>query len=433
LLKSVPSSNQQWCGRKKPVQRQQAGVFKQKASSLQRRNRYESGRRKRRFLGPPCTQQRRQEAASPDLTWRAEPIPRRSKTLKTVVGLFDDFTQAQRAVQDLENSGFSHSDISLIANNASGQYDRYANTVSRDVADATASGAGTGAVAGAVVGGGLGLLAGLGLLVIPGFGPVVAAGWLLSTLTGAGIGAATGGLLGALVGAGVPHEEARIYDEGVRRGGTLIAVKASDDMAAKAADILNRFGAVDIDERAESYRQPYDISAPTATSPATDWSQPASNTMSNNTMSNTTPGFAPAQPFDTQHTPRNADSGDYESDFRSNYNRTYANSGMTYEQFAPAYRYGYGLYNDARYRGKDWNSVQYDVQRDWESRQPGTWNQFSMAIRYAWDKATGAERGGIKTGGQALDGSPDTRGITEKVADAVTGDRIDDKTGKPVG
>ena len=137
--------------------------------------------------------------------------------------------------------------------------------------------------------------------------------------------------------------------------------------------------------------------------------------------------------LDTQHTPRNADFASYESDFRSNYNRTYANSGMTYEQYAPAYQYGYGLYNDPRYRGKDWNSVQADVQRDWESRQPGTWDKFSNAIRYAWDRSTGAERGGIKTGGQALDGSQDTRGITEKVADAVTGDRIDDKTGKPVG
>ena len=41
-------------------------------------------------------------------------------------------------------------------------------------------------------------------------------------------------------------------------------------------------------------------------------------------------------------------------------------------------------------------------------------------------------RDGIQTGGHAADGTPDTRGISEKVADAVTGDRIDDKTGKPV-
>jgi len=347
---------------------------------------------------------------------------------KTVVGLFDDFNQAQRAVQDLEQLGIARNDISLVANNSGGQYDQYTDTarVYDNTTNAVSADAGIGAVTGAVLGGGLGVLAGLGMLAIPGFGPVIAAGWLVATLTGVGIGAAAGGLLGALVGAGVPHEEAQLYNEGVRRGGTLIAVKTADDMADRAADVLNRFGAVDIDERAESYRQPYDLSEPTPTAPS--WNNPA-----NGGTPNMPPGFVPFEPTDMEHTPRNADFGDYESDFRSNYNRTYASSGLTYDQFAPAYQYGYGLNNDARYRGKDWNSVQADVQREWESRQPGTWDRFSNAIRYAWDKSTGAERGGIKTGGHALDGSPDTRGITEKMADAMTGDRIDDKTGKPVG
>lgn len=375
---------------------------------------------------------------------------------KTVVGLFDDFTQAQRAVQALEGSGIPRNDISLVANNAEGKYDHYANTaLENDVTDSATTGAGTGATAGAVVGGGLGLLAGLGLMAIPGFGPIVAAGWIVSTITGAGIGAAAGGVLGALVGAGVPHEEATLYNEGVRRGGTLIAVKTADDMAGSTADTLSQFGAVNIDERADSYRQPYDLSTPPAnpgfntntftpnstptqtapsmpatTSLASDPFQPASTSA----IPPQAPGFAPFEAIDSTHQRRDSlDDFDYESDFRSNYNRTYANSGMTYDQFAPAYQYGYGLNNDARFRGKDWNSAQYDIQRDWESRQPGTWDRFSNAIRYAWDKATGAERGGIRTGGHALDGSPDTRGLTEKMADAVTGDRIDDKTGKPVG
>jgi hypothetical protein len=39
---------------------------------------------------------------------------------------------------------------------------------------------------------------------------------------------------------------------------------------------------------------------------------------------------------------------------------------------------------------------------------------------------------GVQTGGRAADGTPDTRGVMEKTADAVTGDRIDDKTGKHV-
>ncbi len=48
------------------------------------------------------------------------------------------------------------------------------------------------------------------------------------------------------------------------------------------------------------------------------------------------------------------------------------------------------------------------------------------------DALPGNKIPGIQTGGHAIDGTPDSRGITEKVADAVTGDRIDDKTGKPV-
>ncbi len=39
---------------------------------------------------------------------------------------------------------------------------------------------------------------------------------------------------------------------------------------------------------------------------------------------------------------------------------------------------------------------------------------------------------GVQTGGHAIDGTPDTRGIMEKTADAVTGDHLDDKTGKVV-
>jgi hypothetical protein len=65
------------------------------------------------------------------------------------------------------------------------------------------------------VGGAVGLLAGLGLLAIPGIGPVVAAGWLVSTAAGAAAGGATGGLIGALTQAGVSEEDAHVYAEGV--------------------------------------------------------------------------------------------------------------------------------------------------------------------------------------------------------------------------
>src|SRR3954452_21266988 len=83
----------------------------------------------------------------------------------------------------------------------SGRVDR-----DRDGVDDRAEAAGTGAGVGTAIGGAAGLLAGLGILAIPGLGPVVAAGWLASTVAGMAVGAATGGLIGALTQLGVPEE-----------------------------------------------------------------------------------------------------------------------------------------------------------------------------------------------------------------------------------
>ncbi|GJE62646.1 hypothetical protein MPOCJGCO_4779 [Methylobacterium trifolii] len=105
-----------------------------------------------------------------------------------------------------------------------------------------------------MLGGGAGLLAGLGLLAIPGVGPVVAAGWLVATVTGAGVGAAAGGLIGGLTGAGLSEHEAERYAEGVRRGGTLVTVRAGEDLADRVMTILDRSGSIDLDERAQGWR-----------------------------------------------------------------------------------------------------------------------------------------------------------------------------------
>ena len=90
---------------------------------------------------------------------------------RTIARLFDSYADASAAVRDLEAAGFSPDDVSLIAN-------RDAATADRTEEGGTTSGAGTGATLGGLVGGGAGLLAGIGALAIPGFGPVVAVGWL---------------------------------------------------------------------------------------------------------------------------------------------------------------------------------------------------------------------------------------------------------------
>jgi len=171
---------------------------------------------------------------------------------KTIVGLFDTFDQAQRVVDDLTSAGVDRSNISLVHRNRD---DATAiNTGDTTTADAV----GAGAIGGGVLGGTLGLLVGIGALVIPGIGPVIAAGPLAAALgsaaVGAGIGAAAGGLIGALVGAGVPEEEAHVYAEGVRRGGTLVTVNADDMMADRVYSIMRGAGAADINTKAAGWR-----------------------------------------------------------------------------------------------------------------------------------------------------------------------------------
>ncbi|SFU45205.1 hypothetical protein SAMN05192541_10212 [Bradyrhizobium arachidis] len=98
------------------------------------------------------------------------------------------------------------------------------------------------------------LLAGLGLLAIPGLGPVVAAGWLASTAAGAAAGAATGGIVGALTQAGVSREDASRYAEGVRRGGTLVSAKVSDIDRARLDALLHE-RSVNLQERSSAWQK----------------------------------------------------------------------------------------------------------------------------------------------------------------------------------
>jgi hypothetical protein len=175
-------------------------------------------------------------------------------TMRTITKLYDTYDDAAQTVRDLEAAKIPHDSISMMANNAD---NRYAPVDSKKTE--AGSGAGTGASIGTVLGGGAGLLAGLGVLAIPGVGPVVAAGWLVSTLVGAaagaGIGAASGGIIGAMTEAGVSKEHAHVYAEGVRRGGTLVTARADENQAAVVEGIMRQHHPVDPDARGLAYRR----------------------------------------------------------------------------------------------------------------------------------------------------------------------------------
>lgn len=285
---------------------------------------------------------------------------------KTIVGYFDQYTQAQEAVRSLVDTGFSRGDISLVASDPTGEYAKAGEVTSTDpnATSYTAAGAGTGAVLGGIGG----LLVGIGALALPGIGPVIAAGPLAATLLGVGVGAAAGGLIGVLMDVGIPEDEAHYYAEGLRRGGAVVTASTQDEMMVeRATNIFERHGAVDIDRRADEWRQSgwtgYDlnVSSQAATKPLIQDKQSAY--------------FGR---FD-----------DYETDFRNNFTTMYGTRGYTYDRYEPAYRYGYTLANDQRYMNKDWAAIEAEARRDWEKNNQGAWEDFKDSIRYAWDRVRG--------------------------------------------
>jgi len=163
-------------------------------------------------------------------------------TSHTVAAVFQGEDETVAALNDLKAAGFTSEQVSVVAKDK-GQMANVADRTDMTTPEATAGGA----VAGGVLGGVAGFLVGISALVIPGIGPIVGGGILLSTLAGAGIGAAAGGLVGALVEQGVPEEHARTYERHVGEGRTLVTVGAgTTQQASEAERILHAHGGADV-------------------------------------------------------------------------------------------------------------------------------------------------------------------------------------------
>lgn len=150
---------------------------------------------------------------------------------KVVVGVFHDRDRAESALEDLKNQGFER-EISLVAR------DEEKDGTTTEDQDLT-----EGAFTGGALGGIAGLLVGAGALLIPGVGPIIAAGPIAATLTGV----VTGGIAGSLVDYGIPEERGEYYEEQIRQGGILITLRAGDDRIDDAASIMRNHGAEDVE------------------------------------------------------------------------------------------------------------------------------------------------------------------------------------------
>jgi uncharacterized membrane protein len=169
--------------------------------------------------------------------------------MKAVSGLFNDFATGQRVVDDLVQAGFSRDSISMVANDANGEYAKTLKTENHDVKGG--EGASFGAVTGALIG--------LGAMLIPGIGPIIGGGALVAGLVGAGVGAAagavTGGITASLVKLGVDEDHAHYYAEGVRRGGVLVVAHIAENQILQAQAIIQRHQPIDVTTRAEAWRE----------------------------------------------------------------------------------------------------------------------------------------------------------------------------------
>jgi hypothetical protein len=159
-----------------------------------------------------------------------------------VFGIYHTPNDAERAIDHLMAVGFTDSDISLLVPD-----DEWSRSIAHEKHTKAPEGASTGGAAGGVIGGTLGLLAGIGVLAIPGVGPLIAAGPIMAALAGLGVGSAFGGIVGALVGLGIPEYEAKRLVGRVQDGDILISVHCDSSAEIAAAnDALQATGAQDI-------------------------------------------------------------------------------------------------------------------------------------------------------------------------------------------
>ena len=164
---------------------------------------------------------------------------------QTLVAVFDDRLEAERAVSDLEAAGFRDDEIGFALR---GSDVGRGGMITDEIGTKDASGALSGAVTGGMVGGLLGAAA---ALLVPGVGPVVAGGILASFFGGAIAGTAVGGILGAMTGLGVSEDEARYYERQFQSGKAIVAVRTVA-RAAEAGEILQRHGGYNLQNRRQS-------------------------------------------------------------------------------------------------------------------------------------------------------------------------------------
>jgi hypothetical protein len=166
-----------------------------------------------------------------------------------VFGIYSTRSGVENAAQALVDAGFPAANISVLLPESLGG----AKEMGTQKATKAPEGAAAGATTGGVIGGTLGVLAGIGLLAIPGLGPFIAAGPIMAGLAGLGVGGAVGGFTGALIGMGIPEFEAKRYESRLQKGGILLSMHCdTSEEIKRAKEVLEHTGGENVSSTGES-------------------------------------------------------------------------------------------------------------------------------------------------------------------------------------
>lgn len=293
---------------------------------------------------------------------------------KTVSALYDYIGTVHAVIQDLREQGISEDQISLVVRDVRGDYKRY---LKQDIGveeylevSAAKEGADVGVGTSALTGSLIGVLADSTSVVIPGVGEVLVAGPLVEAVNntnGSPLPTANRGLNGALASIGIDEEQASFYAEAVRRGSALVAVTAPDEMANKAEEVMEDYFPLDVEERVDQWRRRGWETHKVDGKPLTE--EQISKELG--------------------YYKRDIGQGDkaFLDAYETHYQRHLADTGRSFDEYLPAYQFGYKIATDERFRDDRWDQIDDQVRESWEAQgHPGTWDDYKYSIYFGWRK-----------------------------------------------
>lgn len=158
----------------------------------------------------------------------------RQQASQTIIGVFESRSNAERAVNSLRQQGFNNEEINIISKKQQEHNGSFDDNGDDGIMDGTLTGGTLGGIGG--------LLLGAGALVIPGIGPILAAGPIAAAIGGA----IAGGITGGLIDWGIPAEESQHYEQEVVHGSILAIIRTDSAKVNSVAQILKQNGAKEV-------------------------------------------------------------------------------------------------------------------------------------------------------------------------------------------